>query len=212
MSIDSTTEELIIIMTLGNSFVGKTSFIQRFTENEFQDNYLATVGIDSKTKIIKIKDVLYKIIFYDTAGEERYKSISPNIIKKAQGIIIMYDITNKLSFDSIPEIMKNILDNKEENFPMILTGNKIDLEQQREIAKEEGEKMAEKYGLEFFEISNKQGINIEKVGMTIINKILEKRKDDSAADTNDCTRESDVSYHSKYSNLDGDQSTRRKCC
>ena len=212
MSEESSSEELITIMTLGKCSVGKSSFILRFTENRFENTYLTTVGLDFRFRLVNIKDIQYKVLFYDTVGQEKYHSIAPNIIKKANGIIIMYDITNKSTFDSIPEILKTIEEEKGKDFPMILIGNKMDLENEREIKKEEAEELAEKYGMEFFEISNKEGINIEKAGLSIVNKILEKRKDDSNIETNESSRSSKTSYHSKYSNIDNDGINRSNCC
>jgi small GTP-binding protein len=212
MSEESSSEELITIMTLGKCSVGKSSFILRFTENRFENTYLTTVGLDFRFRLVNIKDIQYKVLFYDTVGQEKYHSIAPNIIKKANGIIIMYDITNKSTFDSIPEILKTIEEEKGKDFPMILIGNKMDLENEREIKKEEAEELAEKYGMEFFEISNKEGINIEKAGLSIVKKILEKRQDDSNIETNESSRPSDGSYHSKYSNIDNDGSNRNHWC
>ena len=206
-------EDVICIMTLGISSVGKTSFILRFTENSFQNLFYSTVGIDCKAKIIEIKNIKYKLLFYDTAGQERYKSLAPNLIKKAHGIIIMYDITNKSSFDSIPDIIKNIKGEKGNDFPMILIGNKIDLEQDREIKKEEGKDLASKNGIEFFEISNKEGINIQEAGYAIVNKILEKRKDNNFVNEScNNTNMIDQTYYSKYTNIDNDETNMGKCC
>ena len=212
MSEESSSEELITIMTLGKCSVGKSSFILRFTENRFENTYLTTVGLDFRFRLVNIKDIQYKVLFYDTVGQEKYHSIAPNIIKKANGIIIMYDITDILSFDSIREIIESINEEKGKDFPMILIGNKIDLEIERLIKKEEAEELAEKYGMEFFEISNKEGIKIEKAGLSIVKKILEKRQDDSNIETNESSRPSDGSYHSKYSNIDNDGSNRNHCC
>ena len=212
MSEESSSEELITIMTLGKCSVGKSSFILRFTENRFENTYLTTVGLDFRFRLVNIKDIQYKVLFYDTVGQEKYHSIAPNIIKKANGIIIMYDITNKSTFDSIPEILKTIEEEKGKDFPMILIGNKIDLENEREIKKEEAEELAEKYGMELIEISNKEGINIEKAGLSIVKKILEKRQDDSNIETNESSRPSVGSYHSKYSNIDNDGSIRNHFC
>ena len=212
MSEESSSEELITIMTLGKWSVGKSSFILKFTENRFENTYLTTVGLDFRFRLVNIKDIQYKVLFYDTVGQEKYHSIAPNIIKKANGIIIMYDITNKSTFDSIPEILKTIEEEKGKDFPMILIGNKIDLEIERLIKKEEAEELAEKYGMEFFEISNKEGIKIEKAGLSIVKKILEKRQDDSNIETNESSRPSEGSYNSKYSNIDNDASNRGRCC
>ena len=175
---DSDNEEQINIMTIGNSAVGKTCFILRFTENIFEDIYLSTIGIDFKIKKIKIKDKKYKIFFYDTTGQERYVSIAFNTIKNADGIFLMYDITNEQSFQSLPEWINSVREAKGNDFPIILLGNKIDKEEERKITKEAGKELADKYEFGFFEISNKEGINIEKAGLALIKKILDKKKDD----------------------------------
>ena len=175
---DSENEEQINIMTIGNSAVGKTCFILRFTENIFEDIYLSTIGIDFKIKKIKIKDKKYKIFFYDTTGQERYVSIAFNTIKNADGIFLMYDITNEQSFQSLPEWINSVREAKGNDFPIILLGNKIDKEEERKITKEAGKELADKYEFGFFEISNKEGINIEKAGLALIKKILDKKKDD----------------------------------
>ena len=168
--------ESINIMTLGNTAVGKTSFIIKYTEDTFQEVYLSTIGIDFKVKTVTIKDKQYKLFFYDTTGQERFRSLSFNIIKNAHGIILMYDITNKSIFNSIPEWIKNIKESKGEDFPMILCGNKIDKEDERVITREESEELSNEYVIDFFEISNKNGINIEKAVLSLVKKILRHNK------------------------------------
>ena len=165
-------EERINIMTLGNTEVGKSCFILRFTDNIFQEIYLATVGIDFKIKTETINNKQYKLFLYDTTGQEKYKSIALNIIKNAQGIILMYDITDRKSFESIPEWIKSVKDAKGSNFPMILLGNKLDKEDVRVIKEEEGKELADEYNIKFFETSNKTGINIQEAGMALVNEIL----------------------------------------
>ena len=165
-------ERRINIMILGNSKVGKTCFILRYTDNIFQEVYLSTIGIDFKTKTETVNNKQYKIYLYDTTGQEKYKSIALNIIKNAQGIILMYDITDRESFESIPEWIKSIKDAKGSNFPMILLGNKLDKEDVRVIKEEEGKELADEYNINFFETSNKTGINIQEAGMALVNEIL----------------------------------------
>ena len=165
-------EERINIMTLGNTEVGKSCFILRFTDNIFQEIYLATVGIDFKIKTETINNKQYKLFLYDTTGQEKYKSIALNIIKNAQGIILMYDITDRESFESIPEWIKSIKDAKGSNFPMILLGNKLDKEDVRVIKEKEGKELADEYKIKFFETSNKTGTNIQEAGMALVNEIL----------------------------------------
>ena len=194
LSEDSKNEEIIKIMILGNYSVGKTSFLIRFTKNKFDETYLATIGIDYKYRIINIENKLYKLMFYDTVGEEKYKSIPKNHIKNVQGIILMYDITNKKSFDSIIDWISDVKEINGENFPMILVGNKIDLNESREVTEEMGNELAEKNQIEFFETSNKDGTNIQEAGLEIVYKILSETKVNNSrierigtANTNNCT-------------------------
>ena len=200
-------EEIICIMTLGISSVGKTSFILRFTQNTYTDSYLATVGYDFKSKNIIIKGKKYKLLLYDTAGQERYKSLAPNMIRKSDGIIIMYDITNYSSFDSVPEFIDKIKELKGDNFPIILIGNKIDKERERLVSEDEGKSLAEQYGIDFIEISNREGINIEEAGMNIVNRILEERKNESITGSKNRSNSQSLNS-SKYSNIDGDGCNR----
>ena len=165
-------ERRINIMILGNSKVGKTCFILRYTDNIFQEVYLSTIGIDFKTKTETVNNKQYKIYLYDTTGQEKYKSIALNIIKNAQGIILMYDITDRKSFESIPDWIKSVKDAKGSNFPMILLGNKLDKEDVRVIKEKEGKELADEYKIKFFETSNKTGTNIQEAGMALVNEIL----------------------------------------
>ena len=205
MSEESESEERINIMTLGNTMVGKTSFIIKFTENNFQESYLATIGIDFKVKTVTIKDKPYKLFFYDTTGQEKYKSIAFNIIKTAHGVILIYDITDKASFNAIPEWITSVKESKGADFPMILCGNKIDLKEERKVFKEDGEDLANEYKIDFFEISNKDGNNVEDAGLCIVNKILEKRQKDSLVDYNS-------SHSSTKLSSSAHQGNSGRCC
>ena len=201
-------EERINIMTLGNSEVGKTCYILKYTENFFQELYLTTVGIDFKIKTETINNKQYKLFLYDTTGQEKYKSIALNIIRNAQGIILMYDITNKKSFESIPEWIKSIRDSKGENFPMILLGNKLDKEDIRVISEKEGKELADEYGIKFFETSNKTGVNIQESGMALVNEILKIKENE--------IKNSFISKSSHNSKLSSKRTTlkseEKRCC
>ena len=168
----------IKIFTLGNACVGKTCFILKFTENKYENSHIMTAGIDLKMKIIELSNKKrYNIFFYDTAGQEKFKSISANSIKSADGIILMYDITNQKSYDDISCWMNSIIEHKGKGFPMVLLGNKCDLENERIISTEEGYDLAQKYSLKFFETSNKLNTNINNAGLELINLIIDKNKE-----------------------------------
>ena len=171
--------KFINLIALGNSTVGKTCYLLRVTENKFNPT-LPTIGYSEIIKRIELNDgKKVKVKYYDTSGQERYQSIAPNFIKKADGIILMYDITNRESFNTISKWRKDILDNKKKDFPVILVGNKSDLEDIRQVQREEGENLANQFNFKFYEVSNKEGTNVEESSRELINLILSKASDDN---------------------------------
>ena len=191
----------IKILILFNTSVGKTSFILKYANNYFQEEYLSSIGIDFIVKEIIIKDIKYKLILYDTAGQERFKSLSLNVLKNADGVILIYDITDVKSFQSISEWIKNVKEMKRNNFPMILLGNKIDLEEQRKVKIGDGEKLALKNKIKFFEISNKTGVNINSACLFLVDKILEYNEENLRRNTSIISSETSISLINK-----------KKCC
>ncbi len=161
----------INIITLGNSSVGKTSLIQRYVDQKFTDT-LATIGFDTKqkTKILSNGEKL-KVFFYDTSGQEKYNSLSFNYIKNSHGVLLMYDISKKESFLKIEDWLKSIFEHKNKDFPVLLLGNKCDLEEEREVTKEEGNQLAKEHNLNFYETSNKDNINIDKAISELVEMI-----------------------------------------
>ena len=156
--------EIIKIGCFGDSSVGKAYFIRKYVNDIINIDWtLSTVGIEYyTTKKILSDGNEYKITIYDTAGQEKYKSLSLNSIRHCDGVILMYDITNNESFNSISNWVNNMYDIKDDNFPFIIVGNKCDLKDQREVSEEEGLEIAEKYKTTFFEVSSREGINVEK--------------------------------------------------
>ena len=204
----------IKILTLGNGNVGKTSFIYKFAENYFETDTLSTTGIDNLVANIKMPNGKeYPVNFCDTAGQERYRSMSLSVIKKTDGIILMYDITDKSSFASIPFWMEQIKENKGENYPIILCGNKCDLEEKRVISKEEGKEIAKKFGIAFFEISSQNEKNLKNVGNEIIKQILEKKekeKNDILKDFEVIDKDFFEIYKNEIKRYNTSYSTKRK--
>ena len=130
MDINSSDEVLnkINLITLGDISVGKTCYILKFTEDFFQPIHLSTIGIDFKKKKVTINNKNYTVFFYDTTGQERFRSIALNIVKNADGILLMYDITERDSFKAISEWMNSIKQIKKKDFPIILIGNMFNLQ------------------------------------------------------------------------------------
>ena len=166
-------ESLYKILILGDSTVGKTCFLTRYADNTFQENQLATLGVDYKLKNIKMEDGnIVKLQIWDTAGQDRFHSLTRNYFKGAHGIILLYDITTQSSFDNVSKWIKQIKEDASEKVVIILVGNKIDLEHKRAIPTEEGEKIAEDFGLIFFECSAKTGKNINEAFNELIKKTV----------------------------------------
>jgi Ras-related protein Rab-11A len=148
---DDLIDYLIKISIVGNSNVGKTNIINRFTRNEFNLNTQSTIGVDFANKIINCKNKVIKTQIWVTAGQERYMSISNTFFRKTQGIIIVYDITDRKSFENIDKWIELI--NKSINInecKILLVGNKSDLEYKRNINYTEGREKAEKYKINLF--------------------------------------------------------------
>ena len=164
------------ILVLGDSLVGKSSIILKYADNVFHENHLATIGVESKNKeIIKGK---YKILLnlWDTGGQERFKAITKSFFNGANGIIFVYDITKKKSFEGIKSWMKD--SEPYGNFKSILCANKLDLNSKREVKKEVLEEFALKNKINFFETSAKDGTNIDKVFDKLVSLILEDKNDE----------------------------------
>ena len=165
-------EPLYKILLLGDWSVGKTCLIMRYTENTFTEIHLTTVGLDYKLKNFKFDDgKTIKVQIWDTAGQERYKTITKSYIKGANGIILVYDITKKKTFEGIKNWVKQIKESVSQRVCVALVGNKVDKEEEREIPKEEGEKLGSELNYPFYESSAKEGININECFDTLIKQI-----------------------------------------
>ena len=164
------------LITLGNSYVGKTSFIFRYIRKKFTDNYFPTIGFDRCSKEIRLSSgAIINLSFYDTAGQERYRSLAPNFIKIADGILLMYDITDDTSFKEISNWIESVNEAKGKDFPILLIGNKVDLEEKRKVSKKEGEEKAKKNGYLFMETSCKDNINIEESVNALLSKVIKNK-------------------------------------
>ena len=142
------------LIFLGDSGVGKTNLMKRFSEDQFFFNSKPTIGVDFRTKIVKIKNHVIKLQIWDTAGQERYKSFTKAYFKDTKGIIIVYDVTSRSSFENLMNWFSLADENvKFQDMPIILVGNKLDLTENRVISELEGREFAEKHGAQFIETS-----------------------------------------------------------
>ena len=148
------------IIFIGDAGVGKTTIISRIMDNPFNEVYEPSIGVDFMSKIIKYRGQNIKLQIWDTAGQEKYKGLIPSYVRNSSIVFLIYDISVKSSFDNIPNWITFI--RSIENTTLVLCGNKIDLEK-REVTKEEGEALAQKEGIAFYEMSAKSGEGIKNV-------------------------------------------------
>ena len=216
------------LIVVGNQGTGKSSILNRFVNETFEENYQATIGLDFHSKNITIHDQDVRLIIYDTAGQEKFRSLIPMYIREAQIILFIYDISDKESFDSIPKWIHEVNDviNKEVVFALI--GNKLDLESNRKVTFEEGKKFAEKYNYIFQEVSAKTGQNFENLFEVQIydgvynkfKKEFEKREEGGEEipnyETNDNTNGNNnqkiVIENNNVNNNGQKTKKKRKCC
>ena len=161
------------ILLLGDTSVGKTCFLKRYTEDTFQDAYLSTIGFDFKFKMVTLKNgKQVKVQLWDTAGQERFRTIAKSYYKGAHGIILIYDVSNPKTYDNIKKWLAQIKEEASSKVCIILVANKIDHEE-RVVTEEEGEKLAKSFNLKIFESSAKENINVTEAFQEVIEKISE---------------------------------------
>jgi len=153
---DQNFDYMFKLLIIGNSSVGKTSFLFRYADDSFTSAFVSTVGIDFKVKTVFRQDKRVKLQIWDTAGQERYRTITTAYYRGAMGFILMYDITNEESFNSVQDWCTQIKTYSWDNAQVILVGNKCDMEDERVVSYERGKQLADQLGLEFFETSAKE--------------------------------------------------------
>ncbi|XP_072017118.1 LOW QUALITY PROTEIN: EF-hand calcium-binding domain-containing protein 4B-like [Amphiura filiformis] len=175
-------ERLFKVVFVGDSGVGKTSFIHRFCTDSFQGNFSATIGVDFQVKSMSVNDQLVALQLWDTAGQERFRSITRHYFRKADGVIVMYDVTSEQSFVNVRNWMSSVEEATEENVVRLIIGNKKDLVQEdptsRIIKEEVGKSLAETYNSLFIETSAKSGENVKQAFIDMAKLLWEKEDQD----------------------------------
>ena len=151
------------IVIIGDQHVGKTSILSKYKYEAVEEDYAPTVGIDFLTKNVFLEDKTIRLIMWDTAGQERFKSLIPSYLKNANSIILTFDITSKNSFNSLTKWLEDIKNHVQEGVFIVLCGNKIDLNNNRQVNIEEAEKFAKDNDLVYVETSAISGEGIKRL-------------------------------------------------
>ena len=167
---------LIKFIIIGDAAVGKSNLLVRYTSGQFKEEYQLTIGVEFGSNNVIIGDNTYRIQIWDTAGQENFRSITRSYYKNTACAIIVYEISNKKSFENISSWIEECKNTAPKSILMVLVGNKCDLDN-REVTEEEGREFAEKNGMIFFETSAKTGKNVEELFKESVKVIDQKIKE-----------------------------------
>jgi Ras-related protein Rab-1A len=160
---------------IGDSGVGKSCLLKRFSSDEFESGYISTIGVDFEIRTMNIQGKVVKLQIWDTAGQERFHNITTSYYRGAHCIILVYDITQLQTFRSLPRWRDQIKEFAHPDVQVLLVGNKCDLEDKREVSFEDALEMAKEFGLELIETSAKESINVEKAFVQISTSALQTK-------------------------------------
>jgi len=167
---------LFKLLLIGDSGVGKTCLLFRFSDDAFNTTFISTIGIDFKIKTVEVDGKKIKLQIWDTAGQERFHTITTSYYRGAMGIMLVYDITQEKTFENIAKWLRNIDEHASEGVERMILGNKCDMEEKRMVNKEKGEGIAREHGIKFYETSAKDNICVEDAFMQLTQDILRKHQ------------------------------------
>jgi len=174
---------LFKLLLIGDSGVGKTCLLFRFAENSFNPTFISTIGIDFKIQTVEIDGKRIKLQVWDTAGQERFRTITTAYYRGAMGILLVYDVTNKKTFDNITNWLRNIEEHAAEGVEQLLVGNKSDQEDRRVISEEQGQLLAVQHGIDFIECSALSGENVREAFFRMARRVKIKHESKSKSAT-----------------------------
>jgi len=161
---------------IGDASVGKSSLVQRYVDDQFQFNWIPTIGIDVRLKSVPLHGKKFKVQVWDTAGQERYRCITANYFRGTDGFCCVFDLSDRGTFDRLSYWMKMGNQSVDLNIPRILIGNKCDLAEQRTVSHEEAETFAQFHGFDYFETSAATGENVHKAYFELVKKVVKNKK------------------------------------
>eukprot|EP01133_Synstelium_polycarpum_P006162 gene6162-7134_t len=168
---------LIKLLLIGDSGVGKSCLLLRFSEDSFTPSFITTIGIDFKIRTIDLEGKRIKLQIWDTAGQERFRTITTAYYRGAMGILLVYDVTDEKSFGNIRNWIRNIEQHATESVNKMLIGNKCDLPEKKVVDSTRGKALADEYGIKFLETSAKNSINVEEAFISLAKDIKKRMID-----------------------------------
>ena len=205
-------EMMIKVILIGDSGVGKTNIMSKFLKNQFLEDSKATVGVEFGSKLFIQQGHKIKAQIWDTAGQEKYKAITSAYYKGSKGALVIYDITQKETFANIEKWVNDLKCKGDPKITIIIIGNKNDLEEKRQISKEQGEEKAKSFGCAFLETSAFSGDNIEKAFEMMVKEIYDKFTSDIGGDDEEELDSNEKGEDLKLEKVNPDNNEKKKCC
>jgi len=174
-------DHLFKLVLIGDSGVGKSCVLLRFADDSFTESYITTIGVDFRFRTINVNGKNVKLQIWDTAGQERFRTITSAYYRGADGIVLVYDSTDRESFEHVDSWLQEVNKYANETTVKVLIGNKSDKNDERKVSVDEGKSKAESLGLSFVETSAKDSTNIEDAFMMISKQLVEMREKSAAA-------------------------------
>jgi len=172
---------LIKLLLIGDSGVGKSCLLLRFSDDSFTPSFITTIGIDFKIRTIELEGKRIKLQIWDTAGQERFRTITTAYYRGAMGILLVYDVTDEKSFNNIRNWIRNIEQHATESVNKILIGNKCDMVEKKVVDSARGKALADEYAIKFLETPAKNSINVEEAFITLAKDIKKRLIDNQDA-------------------------------
>ncbi|XP_023686257.1 ras-related protein Rab-25a [Paramormyrops kingsleyae] len=195
------------VVLIGESGVGKSNLLSRFTKNEFNHDSRTTIGVEFSTRTVQLDSITIKAQIWDTAGLERYRAITSAYYRGAVGALLVYDISKHLTYESVERWLKELFDHADPHIVVMLVGNKTDLESVRTVPTEEAKDFAEKKGLLFMETSALESTNVESAFIDVLKAIHKK------VASREVTRGSISAVTLSNPNaMSGEQEEKKPCC
>ncbi|KAL8439336.1 hypothetical protein Efla_002816 [Eimeria flavescens] len=172
---------LFKLVLIGDSGVGKSCLLLRFSDDTFTDSYITTIGVDFRFRTVDINGKAVKLQIWDTAGQERFRTITSAYYRGADGIVLVYDVTEAESFAHVDEWLAEVNRYATENTVKILVGNKSEKDRDRVVPTEDARRKAEDLGIAFLETSAKESINVDLAFTTVARELIARREAQAAA-------------------------------